>query len=197
MTVTKTIVSWSWIRFQQEVKHSGAGLNSTTETTPHRHLRQGSHCNRFVFFRSARRCSLKEHETRPQQKQQEALLDAAIQNSVWSRIVDLKYPQRFIILSSNSYNTMDGRTVKLVSRDDVEFVLPLEAAKESRFVANSLSLDDDSPEENESDLRVDVIRVSGGCLEKVVDFLTHYKEEPMAEITMPLPGPTFEDVSVF
>lgn len=90
---------------------------------------------------------------------------------------------------------MDERTVKLVSRDDVEFVLPVEAAKESRFVANSLSLDDDSPEENESDLRVDVIRVSGGCLEKVVDFLTHYKEEPMAEITMPLPGPTFEDVS--
>lgn len=91
---------------------------------------------------------------------------------------------------------MEGRTVKLVSRDDVEFVLPVDAAKESRFVANSLSLDDnDNPEENESDLRVDVIRVSGGCLEKVVDFLKHFKEEPMAEITMPLPGPTFEDVS--
>ena len=90
---------------------------------------------------------------------------------------------------------MEGRNVKLVSRDDVEFVLSVEAAKESRFVANSLSLDDDSPEDAESDLRVDVIRVSGGCLGKVVAFLKHFKEEPMAEITMPLPGPTFEDVS--
>ena len=93
---------------------------------------------------------------------------------------------------------MDERTVKLVSRDDVEFVLPVEAAKESRFVANSLNLDDEGEGEDTnggSDLRVDVIRVSGACLEKVVDFLKHYKEEPMSEISMPLPGPTFEDVS--
>ena len=92
---------------------------------------------------------------------------------------------------------MAERTVKLVSRDDVEFVLPVEAAKESRFVANSLNLDDgEGPEEGgDEELKVDVIRVSGGCLEKVVNFLKHYKEEPMTEITMPLPGPSFEDVS--
>ena len=90
---------------------------------------------------------------------------------------------------------MDERTVKLVSRDDVEFVLPVEAARESRFVADSLNLDDVNLEDADNDLRVDVIRVSGGCLEKVVDFLKHFKEEPMSEITMPLPGPTFEDVS--
>ena len=55
--------------------------------------------------------------------------------------------------------TMDQRTVKLVSSDD-----------ESRFVANSLSLDDDSPEDTESDLRVDVIRVSGDAWKKSSTF---------------------------
>lgn len=92
---------------------------------------------------------------------------------------------------------MAERTVKLVSRDDIEFFLPVEAAKESRFIANSLNLEDgDGPEDGgDEELKVDVIRVSGGCLEKVVNFLKHYKEEPMEEITMPLPGPTFEDVS--
>ena len=89
-------------------------------------------------------------------------------------------------------------TVKLVSRDDVEFDLPLGAASLSRFVCNSLNLDNEAdalPEDADDDLKVDVIRVSGDCLGKVVDFLKHHKEEPMGEITMPLPGPTFEDVS--
>ena len=92
---------------------------------------------------------------------------------------------------------MSERTVKLVSRDDVEFVLPLEAARESKFVADSLNLDDagNDDDDEQQDLKVDVIRVSGACLEKVVDFLKHYKEEAMSEITMPLPGPSFEDVS--
>mmetsp|Transcript_3984 Transcript_3984/g.7954 ORF Transcript_3984/g.7954 Transcript_3984/m.7954 type:complete len:179 (-) Transcript_3984:106-642(-) len=92
----------------------------------------------------------------------------------------------------------DDVKIKLVSRDDVEFHLPLKAAKLSRFVCNSLSLDEDGQlpaedEENKEDLKVDVIRVSGGCLEKVVDFMTHHADEAMQEITMPLPGPTFED----
>lgn len=92
--------------------------------------------------------------------------------------------------------------VKLVSRDDQEFDLPLKAAKLSRFVCNSLSLDDDGQlpaedEDNKEGLKVDVIRVSGGCLEKVVAFMKHHAEEAMQEITMPLPGPTFEDVRVF
>ena len=90
-------------------------------------------------------------------------------------------------------------TVKLVSRDDVEYDLPLPAATLSRFVCNSLSLENETdtlPDDcDESDLKVDVMRVSGECLGKVVDFLKHHKDEAMGEITMPLPGPTFEDVS--
>ena len=91
----------------------------------------------------------------------------------------------------------DDRIVKLVSRDDMEYELPLRAARLSRFVGNSLNLDDDNdaPDDAEETLKVDVIRVSGGCLEKVVAFLKHHDEQPMNEITMPLPGPTFEDVS--
>lgn len=104
----------------------------------------------------------------------------------------------------------DARTVKLVSRDDQEFTLPLAAAKLSVFVRNSLGVDEDhnnNPAAEDADdaddgeveegLKVDVIRVSGGCLGKVVEFMKHHNEEAMAEITMPLQGPTFEDVRLF
>lgn len=92
----------------------------------------------------------------------------------------------------------DSPTVKLVSRDDQDFYLPSSAAKLSRFVCNSLGLDEDGQnpgeDEGEEGLKVDVIRVSGACLGKVVEFMKHHNEEPMQEITMPLQGPTFEDV---
>lgn len=93
----------------------------------------------------------------------------------------------------------DSPSVKLVSRDDQEFTLPLAAAKLSVFVRNSLGCDEDqnpAEEENEEGLKVDVIRVSGGCLGKVVEFMKHHNEEAMGEITMPLQGPTFEDVRI-
>jgi len=101
---------------------------------------------------------------------------------------------------SFTMSSEDDLKIKLVSRDDVEFHLPLKAAKLSRFVCNSLSLDEDGQlpveeDDNKEDLKVDVIRVSGGCLEKVVDFMNHHAEEAMEEVAMPLPGPTFEDVS--
>ena len=96
----------------------------------------------------------------------------------------------------------EERIVKLISRDDQEFELPLAAAVLSRMVSNSLGMEDggDGGEDEEeatadTELKVDVMRVSGACLEKVVAFLKHHHEQPMDEITMPLPGPTFEEVS--
>ena len=48
--------------------------------------------------------------------------------------------------------------------------------------------DDVSPED------VEIVKVDSPCLEKVVEFLKHYHEEPLNEIKTPLEENTFDGV---
>jgi S-phase kinase-associated protein 1 len=94
--------------------------------------------------------------------------------------------------------TSSTRTVTLVSLDDQAFDLSVGACKLSNLVRNSIGLDEDCTTEDdlpEGELKVEIMRVSGQCLEKIVAFLEHHHVEEMGEIAMPLAGPTFEDVS--
>lgn len=91
------------------------------------------------------------------------------------------------------------KNLTLISSDAVEFELPVAAAALSEYVLNACGRgtdDDENEPEPEGDFQpVDVLRVSSGALKKVVDFLKHYKEEPMKNIPTPLGASTFNEVS--
>jgi hypothetical protein len=124
------------------------------------------------------------------------------------------HPEEGVEVTSGDGTTTTGSMIKLISRDDVEYRLPLRAALLSKFVGNSLGLEGDVNDMEEEDieqqlrennntddgttdgeLKVEVLRVSGRCLEKIVAFMEHHYTEAMEEISMPLPGPTFDEVS--
>lgn len=77
------------------------------------------------------------------------------------------------------------------------YELPYKAAKLSEFLHDAAgdSVEDDEDNENGDIVNVDVSRVRGECLGKVVEFLKHYAEEPMKEIPTPLGGSSFNEVS--
>ena len=87
----------------------------------------------------------------------------------------------------------DGPSVKLISRDGVEFTLPYKAAKLSHTVKDAQGIDDDT-EDPEKPEDVNILNVDSQCLEKVVEYLNHYMKEPMEEIKTPLEENTFEGV---
>ena len=68
---------------------------------------------------------------------------------------------------------------------------PYKAARLSQVVVDAQCEDD---EENEKPDDVDIVKVDSRCLEKVVEFLKHYDEEPLEEIKTPLEENTFDGV---
>jgi hypothetical protein len=92
------------------------------------------------------------------------------------------------------------KNLTLISSDGAEFELPVAAAALSEYVLNACGRgteDDENEPEPEGEFPpVDVLRVSSGALGKVVDFLKHYKEEPMKDIPTPLGASTFDEVSL-
>jgi hypothetical protein len=92
------------------------------------------------------------------------------------------------------------KNLTLISSDGIEYELPAAAAALSEYVLNACGRgteDDENEPEPEGDFQpVDVLRVSSGALGKVVDFLKHYKEEPMKDIPTPLGASTFDEVSL-
>ena len=93
-------------------------------------------------------------------------------------------------------NSTESKTmIILKSNDGEEFELKKEAAFVSDFVRDSLGDHDDDDNDDAENVVVDVLRVNGECLAKVVEFLKHnHDEEPMPEIPTPLGGATFQEV---
>lgn len=67
---------------------------------------------------------------------------------------------------------------------------PYAAARLSHVVRDAQAEEDDGVIETPED--VQIIKVESRCLEKVVEFLKHYHEEPLTEIKTPLEENTFE-----
>jgi hypothetical protein len=92
---------------------------------------------------------------------------------------------------------LDSVMIRLKSMPDEqgnqrEFEITYGAAKLSELIRDSVG---DDFEDDEVMPEIDVPRVKGDCLEKVVDFMKHYKEDPMKEIPTPLGGSSFNEVS--
>jgi hypothetical protein len=94
--------------------------------------------------------------------------------------------------------TEDGkRMVTLVSHDKREFELTVNAATCAKLVRRSLGGDDDDDDDENLPEKlepVEIMRVGGNALEKVVEFMKHHVEEPMESIPVPLGGETFDEV---
>ncbi|KAG7349540.1 Skp1 family, dimerization domain containing protein [Nitzschia inconspicua] len=91
---------------------------------------------------------------------------------------------------------MDNIMLRLKSMPDEngnsrEFEISYGAAKLSELIKDSVG---DDFEEDDTMPEIDVPRVKGDCLEKVVSFLQHYRKEPMKEIPTPLGGSSFNEV---
>ena len=78
--------------------------------------------------------------------------------------------------------------IRLRSKDDKVFELSEKAANLSELVQDSPREEDDEVTE------IEIQRVNSDCLEKVVEFLKHYAEEPMKDIPTPLGGSSFNEV---
>ena len=78
-----------------------------------------------------------------------------------------------------------------ISVDGMRIDVPLSVARMSAVIAGQINDDDDDTEiENEFPCP----KVSGDILQKVVDYCTHYQEEPMERIETPLQGETIEAI---
>jgi hypothetical protein len=94
----------------------------------------------------------------------------------------------------------ETKIVKLKSMPDENgdvrvFDVTYGAARISELVRDSVGGTIEDDEESELPLEVDVLRVKGDCLERVVDFMKHFNEEKMKEIPTPLGGSSFNEVS--
>lgn len=89
-------------------------------------------------------------------------------------------------MASTTTTTND---VKIVSRDGREFFISKEAAEKSELIREAVDLEHDEPGKV-----VDVPKVDGDVLAKVVEFLEHSVKEPMNEIAKPLQGNSVEEI---
>mmetsp|Transcript_3853 Transcript_3853/g.10111 ORF Transcript_3853/g.10111 Transcript_3853/m.10111 type:complete len:195 (+) Transcript_3853:103-687(+) len=108
----------------------------------------------------------------------------------------------------NMDNDNDETTmIKLRSMADDDgntevFDISMAAAKISDLIRDAAGVedreddddDDDDDADDENPLEIEVSRVKGPCLAKVVDFMKHHHEEKMKEIPTPLGGSSFNEV---
>lgn len=93
-----------------------------------------------------------------------------------------------------------NKMLTLVSADEQRFELPVAAAALSEYILNACGRGKEEEEDGEDEPEpeeyraVDVLRVSGPALSKVVDFMAHHYKEKMDDIPTPLGGNSFEEV---
>ena len=97
----------------------------------------------------------------------------------------------------------DHRMILLRSMEDENgsrqtFEISYAAAKISDLLRDATPDEDDDDDDDDDDanepLVIDIQRVKGPCLEKVVDFMKHHHAEKMNEIPTPLGGSSFKEV---
>ena len=99
----------------------------------------------------------------------------------------------------NTDNDNDKTMIKLRSMADEDgntqvFEISLKAAQISDLILNAHGDDDDDDDDDDTPREIEVPRVKGNCLAKVVDFMKHHHVEKMKEIPTPLGGSSFDEV---
>ena len=82
------------------------------------------------------------------------------------------------------------RLVHLVSQEGEQFDVPLDVATMSELIKTMY--DSEQPEDEVQEMPLSNVKTS--ILSKVIEFLTHYKGEPMTEIEKPLKSSNMNEV---
>ena len=81
-----------------------------------------------------------------------------------------------------------------VSKEGEVHEVPVEVAKMSTLVATTID-DDDDDEDDEEDLKeIPLPNVKDSVLVKVIEYCTHYKDDPMTAIQTPLKSSKIEEL---
>ena len=112
--------------------------------------------------------------------------------------------------NSNAAAENNDIMIKLISAEDDStgesqvFEISLAAAGLSVLVVDAAGDvedddddDDDDNARNKPPLEINISRVKGPCLAKVVDFMNHHHTDKMKAIPTPLGGSSFNEVSLF
>lgn len=94
---------------------------------------------------------------------------------------------------------MREQTIILQSSDGHDFEVPIDAAKIADLVQDSVGVAEEDEADDDDGMpsgSLSILRVKKDCLQKVVDYMKHYKEEPMRDILTPLGGNTFDEVGL-
>ncbi|EED88404.1 hypothetical protein THAPSDRAFT_10077 [Thalassiosira pseudonana CCMP1335] len=93
---------------------------------------------------------------------------------------------------------MDGDdahgTVKLVSKEGDTFEVPIEVAKLSNLVVTTLGEEDDYDDDDDNMVEIPLPNVKSSVLAKVIEYCTHYNQDPMTPITTPLKSNRIEEI---
>mgnify|MGYP003487518536 CR=1 FL=1 len=81
-----------------------------------------------------------------------------------------------------------------VSREGTSFDVPREVALLSQLVKETLGVDEEDDEVGDEKPSIPLLNVSSDTLEKVIEFCTHYLEEPMTPIETPLKSTRLEEI---
>ena len=82
------------------------------------------------------------------------------------------------------------KTVHLVSQEGMSFEISLENAKMSELVKTMIDEDQDDDEAQE----IPLPNVKSAILSKLIEFMNHYKADPMTEITKPIKSNIMSEV---
>ena len=94
----------------------------------------------------------------------------------------------------------DTKMIKLRSMEDENgeskvFEISMAAARISDLIKDAAGdPEEDDDDDDDKPIEIEVSRVKGPCLAKVVDFMKHHHEEAMKEIPTPLGGSNFNEV---
>jgi len=100
-----------------------------------------------------------------------------------------------LIINEDANENMDdeSRIVKLVSKEGDVHEVPLSIAKMSILVSTTVEEDDE--DDDDDDVReIPLANVKNEVLVKIIDFCTHYKQEPMTAISTPLKSSKVENL---
>ena len=101
---------------------------------------------------------------------------------------------------------LSGEKVTLVSKDGNSFEIPKEIAHQSKLIRNIITTPDNDGSDGASNsasasegtsknIEVPVRVVEDDVLAKVIKFMKHHHNNPMAEIERPIPSDNMEDIA--